>query len=181
MGLLKPKLAPYNMRMANHTTIKLMGLICELKIYAHNIPYVITFIVLHNNVIDASYSMLLRRPWLKDAKVTHDWGNNTMMIQGNGTFITIIMTKHLGAELKWPKMLWCYNYQNGITDEEKDIIFAIEPKLFFMGMSTIKWAKPNSFVLFKRVRTWNWKLRWHATITQNLWFNHIFDLYNIFL
>jgi hypothetical protein len=24
-------------------------------------------------------------------------------------------------------------------------------------------------------------LRWHATIAQNLWFNHIFDLYNIFL
>jgi hypothetical protein len=25
------------------------------------------------------------------------------------------------------------------------------------------------------------KLRWHATIAQDLWFNHILDLYNIFL
>jgi hypothetical protein len=33
----------------------------------------------------------------------------------------------------------------------------------------------------ERARIWNWKLRWHATIAQNLWFNHIFDLYNIFL
>jgi hypothetical protein len=24
----------------------------------------------------------------------------------------------------------CYDYQNGIIDEKKDIIFAIEPKLF---------------------------------------------------
>lgn len=88
------------MRMADHTTIKPMGLICDLNIYVHDIPYVITFIVLHNNVIDANYSMLLKRPWLKDAKVTHDWGNNTMMIQGNGTFITIIVIKHLGVEVK---------------------------------------------------------------------------------
>jgi hypothetical protein len=50
-----------------------------------------------------------------------------------------------------------------------------------MGMSIIKWTKSNSFVLFKRVRTWNWKLRWHATIAQDLWFIHIFDLYNVFL
>jgi hypothetical protein len=51
----------------------------------------------------------------------------------------------------------------------------------YKGTSTIKWAKPNSFVLFKRVRTWNWKLRLDTSIAQNLWFNRIFDLYNIFL
>jgi hypothetical protein len=48
-----------------------------------------------------------------------------------------------------------------------------------MGASTIKWTTPNSFVPFKRARTWNWKLKWHANIAQNLWFNHIFDFYNI--
>jgi len=30
-------------------------------------------------------------------------------------------------------MLLCYNYYNGITDEKKDIIFAIEPKSFSIG------------------------------------------------
>ncbi len=30
-------------------------------------------------------------------------------------------------------MLLCYNYQNDITDEEKDIIFVIKPKLFSIG------------------------------------------------
>jgi hypothetical protein len=38
----------------------------------------------------------------------------------------------------------------------------------FGVMPTIKWAKPNSFVLFKKVRTWNWKLRWYATIAKTL-------------
>ncbi len=31
-------------------------------------------------------------------------------------------------------MLLCYNYQNGITDEEKDIIFVIKPKMFSIGI-----------------------------------------------
>jgi len=30
-------------------------------------------------------------------------------------------------------MLLCYNYQNGITDEEEDIIFATKLKLFSIG------------------------------------------------
>jgi hypothetical protein len=33
-------------------------------------------------------------------------------------------------------MLLCYDYQNGITHEKEDIIFAIKPKLF--SIRTIK-------------------------------------------
>jgi hypothetical protein len=59
------------------------------------------FIVLQNNVIDVSYSMLLRRPWFRDARITHDWGNNTMINQRNGMVRTIMVTyKHLGVEVK---------------------------------------------------------------------------------
>ncbi len=78
LGLPKPKLVPYNMKMRDQTTTKPMGLICDLKIYVHGIPYVITYTILQNNIIDASYSMLLRRPWLKDAKVAHDWPKRTL-------------------------------------------------------------------------------------------------------
>jgi hypothetical protein len=46
LGLPKPKPTPYNLRMANQTTTKLMGLIRDLKIYVQNIFYITTFIVL---------------------------------------------------------------------------------------------------------------------------------------
>jgi hypothetical protein len=59
--------------------------------------------------------------------VAHDWGSNIVTIQGNGTIKAIIITKHLGGEIRGPKMLVCYDYQNGITYEEEDIIFVIEP------------------------------------------------------
>ncbi len=30
-------------------------------------------------------------------------------------------------------MLLCYNYQNGITNEEEDIIFTLELEVYFIG------------------------------------------------
>jgi hypothetical protein len=81
--------------------------------------------------------MLLGRPWLTDAKVAHYWGNNIVTIQGNGTVRTIIVTKHLGGEVRRPEMLLCYNYQNGITNEKEDRIFAIEPKLISIGIISL--------------------------------------------
>ncbi len=46
--------------------------------------------------------MLLGRPWLRDAKVAHDWGSNNVTIKGNGIVRTIIVTKHLASEVTRP-------------------------------------------------------------------------------
>jgi hypothetical protein len=72
LGLPKPKHAPYNLKMVDQTTIKLVGLIKDMKIHVHGIPYITTFTVLQNSVVDSSYSMLFGRPWLKDVEVAHD-------------------------------------------------------------------------------------------------------------
>jgi len=66
--------------MVDQTTTKLVGLIRYLQMYVHNIPYITISIVLQNSVVDSNYSMLLGRPWLKDAKVAHDWGINIVTI-----------------------------------------------------------------------------------------------------
>ncbi len=82
--------------MANQTIAKPFGLIKNLKIFVHGIPYTITFIVINSNVLDSSYSMLFKHTWLKDAKISHDWGTNTITIEGTGTIKTIPITKKLG-------------------------------------------------------------------------------------
>jgi len=130
LGLPKPKPTPYNLRMADQTTTKLVGLIRDLKLYVRGILYITIFIILQNSVVDSSYSMLLGRPWLKDVKVAHDWGSDTITLQGNGIIRTITITKHLGGEVRKVELLLCYNYHNGIIDEEKDIIFATQLELF---------------------------------------------------
>jgi hypothetical protein len=70
--------------MADQTITKPIGLIKDLKIHIHGIPYIATFMIMKNNVFDFTYSMLLGRPWLRNACVTHDWGNNLIIIEGNG-------------------------------------------------------------------------------------------------
>jgi hypothetical protein len=42
----------------------------------------------------------------------------------------------LGGEVRRPKVLMCYNYQNGIIDEE-DIMFVIELESFLIGMISL--------------------------------------------
>jgi hypothetical protein len=50
--------------------------------------------------------MLLGRPWLKDAKVTHDWGNNVIIVQGNGIVKKILVNKNWEQKPKGPKYLF---------------------------------------------------------------------------
>ncbi len=87
-----------------------MGLIKDLKIYVHDIPYITMFIIFQNSVVDSNYSMLLGKPRLRDVKVAHDWGSNIVTIQGHRIVITIIVTKHLEGEVRRPEVLLCYDY-----------------------------------------------------------------------
>jgi hypothetical protein len=148
------------MKMADQTTTKSMGLIRILKIYVHNIPYITLFTMLQNSVVDFSCSMLLGRPWLKDVKVAHDLGNNIVTIQE--TIRTITVTKHLRGEVRRPKVLQCYNYQNGIIDEK--YIFVIKQELFSIGiislLNTIQSIKTiNMEVMDASVKTSNVELK----------------------
>ncbi len=69
--------------MAYQSMTKPLGIIKKLKIHIHGIQYVTTFAILQNSVVDSNYSILLGRCWLKYAKITHEWGNNVIIIQGN--------------------------------------------------------------------------------------------------
>jgi hypothetical protein len=46
--------------MSNQTTMNPLGLISNVWVFIHDIPYNVTFIVMHN--IDSTYFMLLDRP-----------------------------------------------------------------------------------------------------------------------
>ncbi len=72
LGMSKPNSMPYNLRMANHTIAKPLGLTRDLKIFVHEIPYTITFTIINSNVKNSNYSMLLGCPWLIDAKISQN-------------------------------------------------------------------------------------------------------------
>jgi hypothetical protein len=70
--------------MVDQSSTKSVGIIHDFKIHIHEIPYIATFTVMWNNVLDDNYSVLFSRPWLKNAKVIHDWGKNLITIENNG-------------------------------------------------------------------------------------------------
>jgi hypothetical protein len=121
--------------MANQSITKPLRIIKNLKIHIHGIPYIATFIILKNNVVDFSYSMLLGRSCLRYAKVTHDWGNNVIIIQGNGTFRTISVNRKVGANTRRPQV--CYDLMERLIDEEEDLIFDIELEPLSIGTITL--------------------------------------------
>jgi hypothetical protein len=110
--------------MANQTIAKPLGLIEDLRIFIYGIPYVVTFTVIQSSVLNCSYFMLLGHPWLKDVKVSHDWGNNIITIQGADTVRTIPITKKFRKPTKRPKVLICYDFHFRTFDEEEDLMFA---------------------------------------------------------
>jgi hypothetical protein len=72
LGMQTPLPAPYRLRMADQAVVQPVGLIQNVRIHIHGIPYFITLIVIQNKEVNEAYSMLLGRPWLIDAKITHD-------------------------------------------------------------------------------------------------------------
>ncbi len=127
LGLPKLKPTPYHLRMANQSMTRLLGIIKNLKIHIHGIPYIATFLILKNSVVDSSYHMLLKRPWLIYAKVTHDWGNNVITVQGNGIVRIMSIKRKLGAKTKRPQILVYYDLMEGLIDEKEDLIFETKP------------------------------------------------------
>jgi hypothetical protein len=75
-----------------------------------------------NNVLDSNYSMLLKHPGLHNVKVTHDWGNNLITIEGNNIVWTIIIMKHLDGNIKWPEVLLWYDIMNGVTYKKEEVL-----------------------------------------------------------
>jgi hypothetical protein len=61
--------------------------------------------------------MLLSHLWLKDFEMFHDWGNDTIIIQGTGIVITTFVTKKFRTPAKHPKVLICYGFHSGIFDK----------------------------------------------------------------
>lgn len=80
VGLRKPQLAPFVVRMVDKRKEQLLGLIRNLKINLGGYVYKISMTTLNmENKIEA-YSMLLGRLWLKQTKTRHNWGDSTLTI-----------------------------------------------------------------------------------------------------
>jgi hypothetical protein len=134
--------------MVNQTTIKSIGLIKDFKIQIHEILYITTFSIMKNNVLNSTYSMLLSKPWLCNARITHFWENNLITIEGNRIVQMIKVPKHLDNNTKHPKVLLCYDLMKGITNEKEKVFLIAKLNLFMIRTITLHEPKILNAIIF---------------------------------
>jgi hypothetical protein len=71
-------------------------------------------------------------------------GNNLITIDGNDIMHTIVMNTNLDSNTKWLKVLFGYDFVNGVIDEEEDF-FGGQTRLFISKLSPYR----------------NWEFWWH--------------------
>ncbi len=60
-----------------------------------------------------------------------------IIVQGNGIVRIMLVNKKLEAETRRPQVLVYYDMMEGLTNEEEDLIFEIEQKLFSISIINI--------------------------------------------
>jgi hypothetical protein len=67
--------------------------------------------------------MLLICSWLRDSKVSRNWGTNIITIQGTCIVRIVLVIKKFGVQTKRLEVLMCYDFHFGILYEEEDVMF----------------------------------------------------------
>jgi hypothetical protein len=79
-----------------------------------------------------AYSMFLGRPWLKQAKVHHDWGNNTLTIIVATKTLTLSTEKRVMIH---PSKRPCnlddnYDWEEGLTNGNEKSLYHVVLELW---------------------------------------------------
>ena len=124
--------------MADQTRVQPVGLFNHLKITIHNIPYTIAVTIVEMADQQADYSMILGRPWLRDAKVEHDWGHNQITLGGPQASITIpVLTQGYVHHQSQPDQLEGYDWTQGLTNEQETTFLPPTPPGSLSAASTL--------------------------------------------
>jgi hypothetical protein len=77
--------------------------------------------------------MLLNHPWLRDAKMSHNWAIIISLDKKPVQLEPYMVTKKLGAPTKRLEVLVCYDFHSRICDKKEDLMSVIELRLFSIG------------------------------------------------
>lgn len=81
------------------------------------------------------------QPWLVAPKVTHDRGSHKVIINGDGTVQTISVKPWIGPRGQLPEVRLCYNFVEGLTNQEVSIY--VESKRDLLPIRKFTLLKPS--------------------------------------
>jgi hypothetical protein len=74
------EVAPFTIKMADQREVTPLGTIKNLNINIRGLTSKITITIIKMENQENSYSMLLGRPWLKQARAKHDWIRSPLIL-----------------------------------------------------------------------------------------------------
>jgi hypothetical protein len=83
------EVAPFTIKMADQRKVTPLGIIKNLKINIGGLTFKITVTVIKMENQENNSSMVLGRPWLKQACAKHDWGRSQLILYQNGIDVCI--------------------------------------------------------------------------------------------
>ena len=134
---LKP--APFTIEMANQRKVMPKGIIRDVRLDVGGIVIRTTLTVIDMVSTEDSYSLLLGKPWLKEAQAQHDWPLNKLTLTQGGSKVVLSTQRTLALPPDKRPLHWeDYDWEMGLSDEEEAIVYEAFPELLPMGDFDIK-------------------------------------------
>ena len=122
----------FNIRMADNRTIVPKGLIRHAKVKKEGMDYLVNLVVITMQTpTQDSYKVLLGRPWLRDAKVKHDWNRDKISLNKGKkkVYIEFGQNKTTRIARLTPLHAKTYNMAEGLEEDEEEYLLQQNPNL----------------------------------------------------
>lgn len=121
MGWLDWLPAPFLVRMADQRRVRPLGILNGIVLDVGGIPFAMSFVVMGMEEANDEYNLLLGRPWLRQAKVRHNWEHNRLTIRRGRKKVKVSLREHRQlSSAVWPVIAETVNMVEGLADEEEE-------------------------------------------------------------
>ncbi|KAH7281189.1 hypothetical protein KP509_36G034400 [Ceratopteris richardii] len=98
LGLNHMEETPMSLRMADHTQVKLAGLLKNVSTVVGGLEFKVDYLIVRARTSEATFSILLGRPWLVQAECVHDWHTAFITIGPKGDRIQLQVSPNLSGK-----------------------------------------------------------------------------------
>ena len=123
---------PFNIRMVDNRTVVPKGLIRHAKVKVGGMDYLVNLVVITMQTpTQDSYQVLLGRPWLRDAKVKHDWNRDIISLKKGKKKVYIEFGQNKTTKIArlTPLHAETYNMAKGLEEDEEEYLLQQNPNL----------------------------------------------------
>lgn len=142
----------FNVRMVDNHKVMPKGIVRNVRMVIKNMEFFINVVVIAMQPLSQeSYQVLLGRPWLRDAKVKHDWKRDRILVRKGKkkTYIHFGTSKTCRVAQLTPLHAETFNMSEGLEDDEEEYLLKQNPNLMFLFMIDLEKILENKEVTLK--------------------------------